>query len=108
MKRTKLFIGLIVAGALCAGFGPSLSSSAADVTLTYRLPTGQTLSITAPSCGSIPAGGVLVSCSEIPAPPPVQVPSTPLTPPQQEQPSQPSQPSQPPSGDDGGDAGGDD
>ena len=91
MKRTKLFIGLIAAGALCVGFGSSLSSSAADVTLTYRLPTGQTLTITAPSCGSIPAGGVLVSCSEIPAPPPVQVPSTPLTP---QQPSQPSQPSQ--------------
>ena len=82
MKRTKLFIGLIAAGALCAGFGPSLSSSAADVTLTYRLPTGQTVTITAPSC-SVPAGGVLVSCSEIPAAP-VPLPSTPLTPPQQQ------------------------
>jgi soluble lytic murein transglycosylase-like protein len=108
MKRTKLFIGLIAAGALCVGFGSSLSSSAADVTLTYRLPTGQTVTITAPSC-SVPAGGVLVSCSEIPIAP-VQVPSTPLTPPQQEQPSQPSQPTSPqeptqapqPSGEKGG------
>jgi hypothetical protein len=93
MKRTKLFIGLFAASVLSAGFGPSLSSSVADVTLTYRLPTGQTVTITAPSC-SVPAGGVLVSCSEIPTPP-VQVPSTPLTPPQQEQPSQPSWPTTP-------------
>jgi hypothetical protein len=94
MKRTKLFIGLIAAGALSVGFGPSLSSSAADVTLTYRLPTGQTVTITAPSCSVVPAGGVLVSCTEIPVPT-VQVPSTPLTPPQQQQPTQPTQPTTP-------------
>jgi hypothetical protein len=93
MKRTKLFISLIVAGVLTAGLGSSLGTSSADVTLTYKLPTGQTVTITAPSCTALPPGSTLVSCSEIP--PPVQVTPNPIQPPSQQQPSQPSQPTTP-------------
>jgi hypothetical protein len=97
MKRAKLIISLITAGALTAGLGSSLTPSAAEFSVTYRLPTGDTVTITAPSC-SVPAGE-LISCTEI-TPPTVQSP-----PPQQQQPSapaqqpgttQPTQPTQPP------------
>ena len=49
MKRAKLYIGLLVAGALTAGLGTSIVPAAAQQrVITATLVTGQSISVTVP------------------------------------------------------------
>jgi Transglycosylase SLT domain/Peptidase family M23 len=97
MKRTKLFIGLLAAGALTAGLGSSIvPADAQQRVITATLITGQTVSVTVPAgtpcsagaLGTLAAPVASVTCTDTPAPqPPVQIGTTP-------QPTQPAQPGQ--------------
>src|SRR2546430_8199700 len=106
MKR-KLLIALVGAGLLVAAAGPStLPAGAAAHVATFRLLTGQLLTFQLPdgapcdpsAVPSLPAGAVVVSCTEVPPQTTAAPSSTPPTAPPTTRQHQPTPAQAPPTG----------
>src|SRR5687767_7023928 len=104
MKRSKLFMSLIVAGGLTVGLGSSLGPATAQQrVITATLITGQSVSVTVPAgtpcsadaLGPLAAPVSSVSCTDIPAPAQPAEPAKPSTP-TPTSPTTPTTPSQAP------------
>ncbi|HVE68640.1 MAG TPA: hypothetical protein VNB64_08685, partial [Solirubrobacteraceae bacterium] len=89
MKRSKLFMSLIVAGGLTVGLGSSLGPATAQQRIiTAVLITGQSVSVTVPAgtpcsadaLGPLAAPVSSVSCTDVPAPAQPAQPAQPSTP----------------------------